>query len=274
MSGGKASHDSDESRMQVFVRRLTEPHVLVPFDVKSSDTIDTLKLQISEKLLIPADDQTLIFGGRVLENGHTLAHYNIQNQSTLTVMPFHNVVVDLFHNPDQSDDNGGDDNDNDSGSRARTPDGVGTARYGTPPWACENYVDGQEMCQYKPCSAAYNDGENCSAQWSKTEEGVCYVHCSTSNMCKICKRIWCDKHAPQFMMTEEEDSHLVPNHGGEICKACYAQLTREREWDVDLRKWDFNKRWHSESRARGGERDLWRQRQLDSDMQSAFVFLV
>jgi hypothetical protein len=68
--------------LQIFVKTLTGETILIN-DIEVSATIINLKAKIQNKTGILIDDQRLIFAREELQDGKTIADYNIQNESTV-----------------------------------------------------------------------------------------------------------------------------------------------------------------------------------------------
>ncbi|KAF9070562.1 ubiquitin-related domain-containing protein [Rhodocollybia butyracea] len=71
--------------MQVFVRTWTGM-ITISVEVESSDTTEALKAKIQDKEGVPPDRQRLFFAGQQLENGRTMASYNIRNDATISLV--------------------------------------------------------------------------------------------------------------------------------------------------------------------------------------------
>ncbi|GAU38218.1 hypothetical protein TSUD_226390 [Trifolium subterraneum] len=82
-------------KMQIFLKTLTGQ--MIPLRVHSSDTIANVKLQIMNKEGFPPDEQFLIHTGKRLEDHHTIAYYDIQENSIVDFVPnIDNELLEIF----------------------------------------------------------------------------------------------------------------------------------------------------------------------------------
>lgn len=86
---------TDVLAMQVFIKKMDGKTITL--ELESSDTIEWVKAKIQEKEGIEIDNQTLMFNGKVLEDGRTLADYEVEKESTINLILNSNTIT-IFDN--------------------------------------------------------------------------------------------------------------------------------------------------------------------------------
>ncbi len=69
------------SAMQIFI--VTSADKTIALEVEPGESVDNIKAKIQDAEGIPVDQQDLYFGNKLLEDGHTLADYNVMKGATL-----------------------------------------------------------------------------------------------------------------------------------------------------------------------------------------------
>ena len=67
---------------------------LLTLDVESSDTVEAIKGLIQDREGVPPSQQRLIFNGRMLVDGRTLADYNVKKDSTIQLVLLRKIPLD------------------------------------------------------------------------------------------------------------------------------------------------------------------------------------
>jgi ubiquitin C len=70
-----------EGTKQIFIKTLQGKNITL--DVNDNDTISSIKDKIKDIEGIPCDQQRLVFNGKQLEDGNTIADYGIQADSSI-----------------------------------------------------------------------------------------------------------------------------------------------------------------------------------------------
>ena len=73
----------DYDLMKIFVQQTWGPMIRESLEVNPTDTIEDIKSKLSLKLMIPTDDQILLYDKQPLSNSCTLLNYKIPERATL-----------------------------------------------------------------------------------------------------------------------------------------------------------------------------------------------
>lgn len=83
-------------RVQVFVKILAAKTKFITLEVERSDRVYDVKETLRDGEGIPIDRRRLLFADKRLEDGRTLAYYNIQNNLTLLLVRCNCDTIQIF----------------------------------------------------------------------------------------------------------------------------------------------------------------------------------
>ena len=83
-TGHCSSGDNSSETFQIFLRTLEGKTITLQVD--KFEQIETLKQKIEAREGIPGDEQRLVYGGKDLMYGHTIADYNIVRDTTIDLV--------------------------------------------------------------------------------------------------------------------------------------------------------------------------------------------
>ena len=87
---------ASEGGMQIFAK--PPAGETITLDVEASDSIDNVKALIQGCKGIPRSGFLLLFAGKQLKEGRTLSDYDIQNKSTVDLVPiFENILQKIYY---------------------------------------------------------------------------------------------------------------------------------------------------------------------------------
>eukprot|EP00928_Gymnodinium_smaydae_P028195 TRINITY_DN21564_c0_g2_i1.p1 TRINITY_DN21564_c0_g2~~TRINITY_DN21564_c0_g2_i1.p1 ORF type:complete len:272 (+),score=30.66 TRINITY_DN21564_c0_g2_i1:76-816(+) len=104
LEDGRMLSDSDVQKEST--RRLSGPlkfsvkgpsGTTITLEMQDSDTVDDLKQNIkSSQISMPVEQQKLLLNGRLLEDGHLLSAYSIEENSLLTLVRIRKITLKVF----------------------------------------------------------------------------------------------------------------------------------------------------------------------------------
>lgn len=81
---------ANDREVQIFVRNLNGKTMAIM--VSPLDTVTSLHVKIEERTGIPASEQRVLYAGKQLEAGKSLADYNVQKESTLHLGEYRSML--------------------------------------------------------------------------------------------------------------------------------------------------------------------------------------